>query len=69
MSNPTPEIKQIKNYQFKPKGKETLSKQINIKITPALNAKLKQKKNWSQFVRDVLEKALDEEYVTKQNAQ
>ena len=68
MSNSNPETKQIEEFQFKPKGKETLSKQINIKITPALNAKLKQKKNWSQFVRDVLEKALEEEYVTKQNA-
>ncbi len=59
MSNPTPELKHIKKYQFKPKGKETLSRQLNIKVTPSLEAKLKAKKNWNQFAREILEKALE----------
>ena len=46
---------------FKPKGEETLSVQMNVRISPSLNAELKKKKNWQEFVRQAIAKALDEE--------
>ncbi|MGK7951953.1 MAG: hypothetical protein AB4368_24990 [Xenococcaceae cyanobacterium] len=61
MANQNPETKHLMPFAFKPKGEETLSVQMNVRISPSLNAELKKKKNWQEFVRQAIAKALDEE--------
>ncbi len=59
MANKNPETKHLESFAFKPKGRETLSVQMNVRISPSLDAKLRQKENWQEFVRKTLEKALE----------
>ena len=38
---------------------ESCTAHISLRIPPSLKAKLKEKENWQEFVRETLQKALD----------
>ena len=59
MANKNPRIDQIEAYTFKTKRKESCTAQLNLRVPPSLSARIKQKENWQEFVRQTLQKALD----------
>ncbi|MDJ0594413.1 MAG: hypothetical protein QNJ72_31300 [Pleurocapsa sp. MO_226.B13] len=48
-------------HGFKTEREEPCSEQVNLRVPLSLKNKLKQKKNWQEFVRQTLIKALDSE--------
>ena len=40
---------------------ESCTAQMNVRVPPSLIAKIKQKENWQEFVRQTLQKALEGE--------
>ncbi len=49
----------IAKYGFKTDRPEPCTAQVNLRMPPSLKAKLKEKDNWQEFVRQTLQKALD----------
>lgn len=50
----------IKKYGFKTDRPEPLTAKLSMRVTDSLLAKLKEKENWQEFVRETLESALTE---------
>ena len=40
---------------------ESCTSQMNVRVPPSLFAKIKQKENWQEFVRQTLQKAVETE--------
>ena len=59
MANKNPKIEQIEAYTFKTNRKESCTAQLNLRVPPSLIAKIKQKDNWQEFVRQTLQKAVE----------
>ena len=57
MPNPNPSPK----TRFKTDRDEPLTSQLALKVSASLEEKLKKQKNWQEFVRITLAKALKEE--------
>ena len=51
----------IAKHGFKTDRKEALTAQMNVRVAPSMLAKVKKKKNWNEFVRQAIAKALEEE--------
>ncbi|MDJ0717025.1 MAG: hypothetical protein QNJ54_22880 [Prochloraceae cyanobacterium] len=50
----------IRKYAFKTDRKESLTKQMNVRVAPSMLEKLQAQENWHEFVRQAIEKALAE---------
>ena len=50
----------IVKYGFTTERKEALTAQMNVRVAPSMLAKVKKQKNWNEFVRQAIEKALAE---------
>ncbi len=57
MDKNDPRLKNLK--PFTTDRKESCTAQISVRIPPSLKAKLSQKENWQEFVRQTLQKALE----------
>ncbi|MDJ0594271.1 MAG: hypothetical protein QNJ72_30555 [Pleurocapsa sp. MO_226.B13] len=55
-------------HGFKTDREEACTEQVNVRMPLSLKTKLKQKKNWQEFVRQTLQKALDEDTVDKKTS-
>ena len=61
MRNDDPRLKNLK--PFTTDREESCTAQMNIRVPPSLIAKIKQKDNWQEFVRQTLKEALEAESV------
>ena len=59
MANPNPKLENLK--PFTTEREESCTAQMNVRVPPSLIAKIKQKENWQEFVRQTLKKALEAE--------
>lgn len=59
MANPNPKLENLK--PFTTDREESCTAQMNIRVPPSLIAKIKQKDNWQEFVRQTLTEALEAE--------
>ncbi len=59
MANPNPKLENLK--PFTTEKEESCTAQMNVRVPPSLIAKIKQKENWQEFVRQTLQKALEAE--------
>ena len=50
----------IKEYGFKTDRVEPLTEKLQIRVPASMNAKVKSKNNWHEFVRQAIAKALKE---------
>ncbi len=61
MANKNPKIDQIKAYTFTTERKESCTVQLNLRVPPSLSAKIKERDNWQEFVRQTLLEKLEAE--------
>lgn len=61
MANKNPKLENL--TPFTTDKEESCTAQMNIRVPPSLIAKIKQKENWQEFVRQTLQKALETESV------
>lgn len=61
MANPNPRLENLR--PFTTDKEESCTAQMNVRVPPSLIAKIKQKDNWQEFVRQTLKKALESESV------
>ena len=59
MANKNPRLENLK--LFTTDREESCTAQMNVRVPPSLFAKIKQKKNWQEFVRQTLRKAIETE--------
>ena len=59
MRKDDPRLKNLK--PFTTDRKESCTVQMNVKMPPSLIAKIKERDNWQEFVRQTLEKAVEVE--------
>lgn len=59
MANPNPKLENLK--PFTTDKEESCTAQMNVRVPPSLIAKIKQKDNWQEFVRQTLQKAVEAE--------
>jgi predicted DNA binding CopG/RHH family protein len=59
MANPNPKLENLS--PFTTDKEESCTVQMNVRVPPSLIAKIKQKENWQEFVRQTLQKALEAE--------
>ena len=61
MANYNPKIENLR--PFTTDREESCTAQMNVRVPPSLIAKIKQKENWQEFVRQTLKEALESESV------
>ncbi len=59
MPNPKGHPESLVEYKFTTNRKEPCTAQLNLRVPPSLIAKIKEKENWQDFVRQTLQKALE----------
>ena len=50
----------IKEYGFKTDRPEPLIEKLQVRVSASMKEKVKSRENWQEFVRDAIEKALEE---------
>ena len=50
----------IKEYGFKTDRPEPLIEKLQLRVSASMKEKVKSRENWQEFVRDAIEKALEE---------
>ena len=59
MANRNPRIENLR--PFTTDREESCTAQMNVRVPPSLIAKIKQRENWQEFVRQTLTKAVEAE--------
>ncbi len=61
MPNPKGHPESLVEHKFTTTRKEPCTAQLNLRVPPSLSAKIKERENWQEFVRQTLLEKLEAE--------